>query len=217
MKMPTTIEHCFEKRTTVWGEHFLLPRMSCKDAFSAPWKHWDGEGLLLESCIRRETRLDGVDRLICFLPSLSPFHLRHGHHWLLLSLGLSISPVAIFHASKQACLFSAVLKSWHWHSTGGQETGAGSMWYLVSVIFCNTYFLPMKKAEASVFVSHLIHLTFPCCMSVWIKMELCTLGPIISKILPVFDRSGHIQSAASSMQITYPALLSANGFCIPRN
>lgn len=29
------------------------------------------------------------------------------------------------------------------------------------------------------------------CASVWIKMELCILGPIISEALPVFDRSGH--------------------------
>lgn len=119
--------------------------------------------------------------------------------------------------SEQACLVSAELKSWHWHNTEGQETGAGSMWYLVSVIFCNTYVLPVEMAEASIFVSHLIHLASPCCVSVWIKMELCTLGPIISEALPVFDRSGHLQSAPSSMQITYPAWLSASGFYIPHN
>lgn len=143
--------------------------------------------------------------------------LRHGQGWLLLSLGLSTSPVAIVCGSEQVCLVSAGLKSWHWHNTEGQETGAGSMWYLVSVIFCNTYVLPVEMAEASIFVSHLIHLASPCCVSVWIKMELCTLGPIISEALPVFDRSGHLQSAPSSMQITYPAWLSASGFYIPHN
>lgn len=125
--------------------------------------------------------------------------------------------MALFHGSEQAFLFSAVLKSWHWHNTGGQETGAGSMWYLVSVIFCNTYVLPVEMAEASVFVSHLIHLASPCCVSVWIKMELCTLGPIISEALPVFDRSRHLQSAPSSMQITCPAWLAASSFYIPHN
>lgn len=195
---------------------FLLSGTSCKDEGSAPWKHWDGEGQLLKSCIRRESRLGGVGR-VCFLPSLSPFHLRHGYHWLLLSLGLCISPVATFHGSKQACLFSAVLKLWHWHNTGGQKTGAGSMWYLVSVIFCNTYALPVAMAEVSALISHLIHLVSPCCMFVWIKMELCALGPIISKVIAMFDRSRHIQSVPSFMQITYPAWLSANGFCIPHN
>lgn len=125
--------------------------------------------------------------------------------------------MAVFRGSEQAFLFSAVFKSWHWHNMRGQETGAGSMWYLVSVIFCNTYVLPVEMAEASVFVSHLIHLASPCCVSVWSKMELCTLGPIISEALPVFDRSRHLQSALSSMQMTHPAWLSASGFFIPHN
>lgn len=84
--------------------------------------------------------------------------------WWLLSVGPSISLVTVFHGSEQACLFSAVSKSWHGHNNGGQETGAGSMWYLVSVIFCNTYVLPVEMAEASVFVSHLIHLASLCCV-----------------------------------------------------
>lgn len=48
-------------------------------------------------------------------------------------------------------------------------------------------------------------------------MALCILGPIISEALPVLDRSGHPQSAPSSMQITYPAWLPAGGFCISHN
>jgi hypothetical protein len=81
-----------------------------------------------------------------------------------LSTGSSPSQATVFHGSEQACLFSAVLKSWHRHSTGVQETGVGSMWYLVSVISCSTYVLPVEMAEACVFFSHLIHLASPCCM-----------------------------------------------------
>lgn len=55
------------------------------------------------------------------------------------------------------------------------------------------------------------------CVSVWIKMELCILGPIISEALPVFDRSGHLQSAPFSMQIAHPVWLSASGFSISHN
>lgn len=91
------------------------------------------------------------------------------------------------------------------------------MWYLVSVIFCDTYALPVEMAEVSVLVSHFIHLASPCCMYVWFKMELCALGPIISKVVAMFDRPRHIQSVLSFMQITYPAWLSANGFHIPHN
>lgn len=164
MKVLSLLNVALKRRPVSEQSIFLLSRTSCKDAGSVPWKYWDGEGLLLKSCIRRESRLGGVGRLTCFFPLLSPFHLEHGNHCLLLSLGLSISLEAIFHGSKQACLFLAVLKSWHWHSTGGQKTGAGSMWYLVSVIFCNTYTLSVEMAEVSVLVSHSIHLASPCCM-----------------------------------------------------
>ena len=170
---------------------------------------WAAVGRLWAKACGQDRRLLGCHSWIKALPQspiiypkLSLFFftskmLRHRHGWLLLSVGLSISLVNIFYGSEQACLFSAVSKSWHGHNNGGQETGAASMWYLVSVIFCNTYVLPVEMAEASVFVSHLIHLALPCCVCLsgsrwsfvfWDPLSprpyLCLTGQGIYNLLP---------------------------------
>lgn len=128
--------------------------------------------------------------------------LRQRPGWMLLSVGLRSSRVTLFHGSEQACLFSAASRLWHAHNNGGQETGAGSMWYLVSVIFCNTYVLPVEMAEASVFVSHLIHLASPHCVCLsgsrwsfvfWDPLSprsyLCLTGQGIYNLLPLLCKS----------------------------
>lgn len=143
---------------------------------------------------------------------------------MFLSTGLSTSPVTAFHGSKQACLFSTVLKSWQRHYTGGQETAAGSMWYLVSVIFCSTYVLPAEMAEASVCVSHLIHLASPCCVclsgSRWsfvfwdplsLRPYLCLTGQGIYNLLlllcKLYTQPGSQQAASVSPTINQFLLL----------
>lgn len=128
--------------------------------------------------------------------SLTWLFSRQRHSWLLLSVGWAPPQWLYFMVPHRPA--SAVSQSWHGHSSGGQETGAGSMWYLVSVIFCNTYVLPVEMAEASIFVSHLIHLASPCCAclpgSRWsfvfwgplsLRPYLCLTGQGIHNLLPL--------------------------------
>lgn len=135
-----------------------------------------------------------------------PLDRRKSHTWrarlVVLASRVKLLPGDALSGLEQACLFSAVLQSWHAHNNGGQETRAGSMWYLVSVIFCNTYVLPVEMAEVSVFVSHLIHLASPRCLclsgSRWsfvfwdplsLRPYLCLTGQGIYNLLPLLCKS----------------------------
>ena len=111
-------------------------------------------------------------------------------------------PADALSGSEQACLFPAAPQSWHAHSNGGQETRAGSVWYLVSVIFRDTYVLPVEMAEVGVFVSHLIHLASPRCLCLsgsrwsfvfWDPLSprpyLCLTGRGFYNLLPLLCKS----------------------------
>lgn len=124
------------------------------------------------------------------------------------------------------------LYSWHW--TGwpllssveimawaqqwGQETGVGSRWYLVTVIFCSTCILPVEMAEARIFVSHLIHLASPCCVrlsgSRWsfvfwdplsLRPYLCLTGQGIDNLLPLLCKL-HTQPGSQQVTSTFPVI-----------
>lgn len=135
-----------------------------------------------------------------------PLYRRKSHAWrvnlIVLVSWVKLLPGDALSGLEQACLLSAVLQSWHAHNSGGQETRAGSMWYLVSVIFCNTYVLPVEMAEVGVFVSHLIHLASPRCLclsgSRWsfvfwdplsLRPYLCLTGQGIYNLLPLLCKS----------------------------
>ena len=135
-----------------------------------------------------------------------PLYRRKSHAWrvnlIVLVSWVKLLPGDALSGLEQACLLSAVLQSWHAHNSGGQETRAGSMWYLVSVIFCNTYVLPVEMAEVGVFFSHLIHLASPRCLclsgSRWsfvfwdplsLRPYLCLTGQGIYNLLPLLCKS----------------------------
>ena len=135
-----------------------------------------------------------------------PLYRRKSHTWranlIVLVSWVKLLPGDALSGLEQACLLSAVLQSWHAHNSGGQETRAGSVWYLVSVIFCNTYVLPVEMAEVGVFVCHLIHLASPRCLclsgSRWsfvfwdplsLRPYLCLTGQGIYNLLPHLCKS----------------------------
>lgn len=147
LQPPGEMKMRFHYGTLLWkGDHWPGIQSLCYSV-GAPEMCGDGGraavGTPWAKVRDQDRQLLVLPQSLVFYPTLDLFlfttkMLRHRHGWLLLSVGLSISLVTIFHASEQACLFSAVSKSWHGHNNGGQETGAASMWYLVSVIFSNT-------------------------------------------------------------------------------
>lgn len=230
MKMP------FPYGTLPWEEDHWPDRVSLCYSVGAPEACGNGGTVAVG---RLWAKARDQDRQLQYCPSLLPIFyptlalflftskmLRHRRGWLLLSVGLNISLVTIFHGSEQARLFSAVSKSWHGHSNGGQETGAASMWYLVSVIFCNTYVLPVEMAEASVFVSHLIHLALPCCVCLsgsrwsfvfWDPLSprpyLCLTGQGIYNLLPLLCK---LHTLPGSQQVASASPIINQFLLLPR-
>lgn len=190
--------HCCAARwwRTLSEPTVSVRRSSCGDANCAPWKHGLGAGAGI-TCPAQPMSVP------C---SRFPLDRRKSHTWRarldVLASRVKLLPGDALSGLEQACLFSAVLQSRHAHNNGGQETRAGSMWYLVSVIFCNTYVLPVEMAEVGVFVSRLIHLASPRCLclsgSRWsfvfwdplsLRPYLCLTGQGIYNLLPLLCKS----------------------------
>lgn len=101
----------FEKGTNCLADNFFHHPAHSVRMQLVLLKNAGIERAVVEKLHKEGAQAVGVDRLCCFLPSLSPFHLWHQHLDCSCHLGLSPSSVAPFFGSKRASLFSSVLKS----------------------------------------------------------------------------------------------------------
>lgn len=98
------------------------------------------------------------------------------------------------------------------------------IWYLSSSLTLN--FLPVEMAEASVFVSHLIHLALPCCVclsgSRWsfvfwdplsLRPYLCLTGQGIYNLLPLLCK---LHTLPGSQQVASASPIINQFFLLPR-